>query len=162
MAVFRIHRREWEAWAAAQARKRARSESKSSKRRHGSQAGEHANADGPDGDDGADDDVGGADDEDGDWDGAGDDDETPWRTPSKPKSTSSSRKTKPHPKQGISSGLSTVVRHAGGAREVRRGAGASGSAGGKSAREGGAKPAKEKTQWWKELGSGTVKGSMRL
>ena len=122
MAVFRIHRREWEAWAAAQARKRARSESKSSKRRHGSQAGDGSRA-GEGGND-ADDDVGGADDEDEDGEGAGDD-ETPWRTPSKPKSTSSSRKTKPHPKQGISSGLSTVVRHAGGAREVRRGAGAS-------------------------------------
>ncbi|KAL1750971.1 ribonuclease H-like domain-containing protein [Schizophyllum commune] len=87
MAVFRIHRREWEAWAAAQARKRARSES--------------------------------ADDEDEDGEGAGED-ETPWRTPSKPTSASLSRKTKPHPKQGISSGLSTVVRHAGGAREEAR------------------------------------------
>ncbi|KAL1726007.1 ribonuclease H-like domain-containing protein [Schizophyllum commune] len=89
MAVFRVHRREWEAWAAAQARKRARSER-------------------------------GADDEDEYGDGAGED-ETPWRTPSKPtagkkSSTSSSKK----PKQGISSGLSTVVRHAGGAREPRR------------------------------------------
>ncbi|KAI5827004.1 ribonuclease H-like protein [Schizophyllum commune Tattone D] len=145
MAVFRIHRREWEAWAAAQARKRARSESKSNKRKHGSLASEHANADGADGDDGADDDVGGADDEDEDGEGAGDD-ETPWRTPSKPKSTSSSKKARPHHKQGISSGLSTVVRHAGGARE-----------GGKD--RGGTK---EKTQWWKDLGSGTVKGSMRV
>ncbi|KAL1685987.1 ribonuclease H-like domain-containing protein [Schizophyllum commune] len=125
MAVFRIHRREWEAWAAAQARKRARSESN-----------EHANADGADGDDGADDDVGGADDEDEDGEGAGDD-ETPWRTPSKPKSTSSSKKARPHHKQGISSGLSTVVRHAGGAREVRRGAGASGSIGGNGGRTSG-------------------------
>ncbi|KAI5889847.1 ribonuclease H-like protein [Schizophyllum commune H4-8] len=166
MAVFRIHRRAWEAWAAAQARKRAQSESKGNKRRHGSLAADADEVGVADADD-----VGVADDEeDGEGVGMeGGEDETPWRTPSKPKSTSSSRKsstsskkTKPHPKQGISSGLSTVVRHAGGAREVRRGAGASGSIGGKSAREGGAKPAKEKTQWWKELGSGTVKGSMRL
>ncbi|KAL1658725.1 ribonuclease H-like domain-containing protein [Schizophyllum commune] len=93
MAVFRVHRREWEAWAAAQARKRARSEN-----------------------DGADDE-----DEDGEGGGVeGGEDETPWRTPSKPKSSTSSKKTKPHPKQGISSGLSTVVRHAGGAREPQR------------------------------------------
>ncbi|KAL1739263.1 ribonuclease H-like domain-containing protein [Schizophyllum fasciatum] len=121
MAVFRIHRRAWEAWAAAQARRRGRGEARAGAKRGRGEACADG-AEGADGADGADADA--------------DEDETPWRTPSKA-----------HTRKGqagrtaISSGLSTVVRHAGGARE-----------------------AKEQTQWWKELGSGSgsAKGSMRL
>ena len=143
MALFRIHRKEWEKGARPLPTAPTKpSNAQASSSSHNSRKRPHEG-------DVSRDDVGSDDEEEIDGDEAA-------VTPASKRSGKSKGKSKAHDafpgggRRGVSSGLSTVVKRVG----------ASGKGDDGQARSKGKSKTKEK--WWKELGGGGSKGSLRL